>query len=60
MIFDHDNDWTEYNVAQLRKPGSFDLIPDLYAAFDSRGSRVPGIDEGPFDDVVHALIGAPK
>ncbi len=60
MVFDDRNQWVEYNVAQLRRPGAWDLISDLFGAFNADGGRVPGVPEGSFDDVVRALIGPPR
>ena len=49
----------EYIVAQLRDTGSMRLTPDLFGAFDAKGYPVP-VRDGPFDDVVWALIGDPQ
>ncbi len=50
----------EFNVAQRRRPGSMDLVPDLWWASDGDGWPVREIPDGPFDQVVHALIGDPR
>ncbi len=48
----------EYNGAQLRR--GQEPIPGLYGAFNADGGRVSGVDDGPFNDVVRALIGDPR
>jgi hypothetical protein len=59
-IVSRDDQLVEYGVVQRRDPRSWELIPDRFGAFDSTGGNVPGVSDGPFDDVVHALIGDPK
>lgn len=49
MIFDDRH--TEFNVAPWG---------DLWTATDARGRDVTRVPDGPFDDVVHALIGDPE
>ncbi len=49
----------ELNVAPMRHPGTWAVIPDLFGAFDAAGRRLD-VPEGPFDQVVHALIGDPQ
>lgn len=57
-VFDLCDDAARYCVAQCHRDRK--LIPDLFVAMDSDGHAVPGVAEGAFDDVVHALIGDPQ
>lgn len=58
MVFDDDRGGVEYNVAPMRDLGTLAVIPGVFAAFDGDGN--PLGSEGPFDTVVHSLIGPPR
>lgn len=57
MVFSDDG--TEYAVIPLRYPGTTNLIPNMFGAFDAELNPVD-VEDGPFDEVVYALIGDPK
>ncbi len=54
----YDDHFTEFNVAPLRIPGTWEFS-GTWGAFDTHG-RPLDVDEGDFDEVVHALIGDPR
>lgn len=56
MVFSDEG--TEYSVMPLRIPGTW-TQSGLFGAFDTDGGRLD-VPDGPFDDVVYALIGAPR